>query len=200
MAAMILPYITALQDIDRDGYLYWQCHTCAATIRAHITDPSVNYLENTEDHSGSVIALPACMACGPRKNSQTSLKAHYTPEDVLHGDILYPFFDDEDNQLKGFVMKLHHARNFRLLHLLAPLGKLPDDFQPLLPVLPYETIEASPLAQYPVAAVDAFWLPMLATGLVPPLPGMEQPLLALRGAQQTPLLGQGGDKEGGPWA
>jgi hypothetical protein len=75
------------------------------------------------------------------------------------------------------VMKLNHARNFRLHNMLYALGKF--ETRPLLPVLPLEQIASSPLAEIRVDLIDALWLSYLIFGSMMPLPGVSEHLLAL---------------------
>ena len=124
--------------------------------------------------SGAVIALPQCLECG----SQMFLKADYTLNDIIKHDILLPFIETDDNSVHGYVMKLSHARNFRLLNMLHALGKMPE--KPILTTLPIEIIAHSPLAQYPLDIIDAFWLPFALTRKAPPIAGIYEPLMAMQ--------------------
>lgn len=124
--------------------------------------------------SGAVIALPPCLYC----NSQMFLKADYTLKEVIKHDILLPFIEDTDNSIQGYVMKLTHARNFRLLNMLYAIGKMPE--KPILTTLPLEVIAHSPLAQFRLDVVDAFWLPFALTEKAPPIAGIYEPLMAMK--------------------
>lgn len=125
-------------------------------------------------NSGAVIALPQCLECG----SQMFLKADYTLKEILKEDVLLPFIETDDNSIQGYVMKLSHARNFRLLNMLYGIGKMPE--KPVLEVLPVEVIATSPLAQFGLDVADAFWLPFTLTGKAPPIPEIYSPLMSMR--------------------
>jgi hypothetical protein len=115
-------------------------------------------VENERLLDGIVVALPPC-SCG----AQQFLKADYKlKDDFLRGQMLLHFVDEEGIWL-GCAMKLSHACNLRLLHMLHTLGKLP--VPPPVPVLPFEAIDASPLASFPIEIVDSFWLPYALFGL-----------------------------------
>lgn len=124
--------------------------------------------------SGAVIALPQCLECG----SQMFLKADYTLKDIIKYDVLLPFIETDDNSVQGHVMKLSHARNFRLLNMLYAIGKMPE--KPVLEVLPVEAIAVSPLAQFSLDIVDAFWLPFALTEKAPPIAGIYEALMSMK--------------------
>lgn len=194
-----------LQSITADGLLTWACHTeeCdfhESLLTAHVTHETVRYAlahkhnpskrqmidaDSVQDRhlssrnpivvgSGAVIALPQCLCCG----SQMFLKADYTLKEIAKDNILLPFIETDDNGIQGYVMKLGHARNFRLLHMLYEAGKMPE--KPILTTLPIEIIAHSPLAQYPLDIIDAFWLPFALTRKAPPIAGIYEPLMAMQ--------------------
>lgn len=193
-----------LDNMTADGLLSWACHNeeCdfhAGLLTAHISHNSIRYFVPNTGNSfqrtlidinpeqdaairlkmrqasiGAVIILPPCLEC----RSQTFLKADYTLKEIIKHDILLPFIETDDNSVHGYVMKLSHARNFRLLNMLHALGKMPE--KPILTTLPIEIIAHSPLAQYPLDIIDAFWLPFALTRKAPPIAGIYEPLMAMQ--------------------
>lgn len=112
-----------IHEIYPDGTIEWFCHNDECEFHqeplfAHVDQPSVRYqFSSSGEQCGAVIVLPKCI-CG----SQMSLKADYTLKDLRKGKVIVDLPEEYGG---AKVMKLQHAHNLLIHHMLYLLDKAP---------------------------------------------------------------------------